>query len=234
MGMPPGLGQPALTARDSEEVLATANELERLVLDLDTGVRGFVLTGEEQVLEPWDNARRNLPARITALERQSAAHPDQKQAARQLAPAADAYVERYAAPLLQAARRGDPAARSVAATLDGKRRVDAMRVQFDAFIATERRLPRPRRGGRTRRRAGRWPPRRASATRTTRGWQRGGYMSTGRTVDVDPQPPVAGGAVATRATPPPCPWRPARSSWSPSARPPSCPPPLTYRFPPGL
>ena len=47
---------------------------------------------------------------------------------------------------MEAVRRGDPAARSVAMTLDGKRRVDAMRTGFDAFIATERRLVRAQQG----------------------------------------------------------------------------------------
>jgi len=127
-------------ARASEGVLATANELERLVIDLETGVRGFVLTREEQFLEPWDSARRSLPARAAELERQAAANPERERTARQLAQAASAYVEQYATPLLRAARRGDPAARGLATTLDGKRRVDAMRAQFDTFIATERRL----------------------------------------------------------------------------------------------
>jgi CHASE3 domain sensor protein len=90
-------------------VLATANELERLVIDLETGVRGFALTGEKQF-----------------LERLSAASPEQEQTARQIALAASAYLEQYAAPLLHAVRRGDPAAREVAATREGKQRVDAM------------------------------------------------------------------------------------------------------------
>jgi CHASE3 domain sensor protein len=43
----------AQLARHSEEVLATANQLERLVVDLETGGRGFVITGQERFLEPW-------------------------------------------------------------------------------------------------------------------------------------------------------------------------------------
>ena len=134
------LREAARATHASEEVLATANEMERLVIDLETGVRGFVLTREERFLEPWDNARRDLPARARALERQSAADPEQERTARQLALAASAYVEQYAVPLMESARRGDPAARSVATALDGKRRVDAIRAQFDAFIASERGL----------------------------------------------------------------------------------------------
>jgi CHASE3 domain sensor protein len=39
-------------ARHSEEVLAAANQLERLVIDLETGQRGFVLTGQQRFLQP--------------------------------------------------------------------------------------------------------------------------------------------------------------------------------------
>jgi CHASE3 domain sensor protein len=136
----------ARDAQASEEVLVTASELERLVVDLETGVRGFVLTGEDQFLEPWDTARRSLPGHAAALERQSAGDPEQERAARQLALAASAYVEQYAAPLVERVRRGDPAARSLAATLEGKRRVDAMRSGFGAFIATERRQAQAQQG----------------------------------------------------------------------------------------
>jgi signal transduction histidine kinase/CHASE3 domain sensor protein len=136
----------ARDAQASEEVLVTASELERLVVDLETGVRGFVLTGEDQFLEPWDTARRSLPAHAAALERQSAGDPEQERAARQLALAASAYVEQYAAPLVERVRRGDPAARSLAATLEGKRRVDAMRSGFGGFIATERRQAQAQQG----------------------------------------------------------------------------------------
>jgi CHASE3 domain sensor protein/GAF domain-containing protein len=138
------LRESSRAAHDSEEVLATANELERLVIDLETGVRGFVLTREEQFLQPWHTARRSLPARAATLERLSAGDPEQARTARQITQAANSYVEQYAAPLINAARRGDPAARGVAATAEGKRRVDAMRTAFDAFIGTERRLAQAR------------------------------------------------------------------------------------------
>jgi signal transduction histidine kinase len=134
----------ARTASDAEQVLAAANQLERLVVDLETGVRGFVITGRQQFLEPFDAARTSLPGRAATLERLSAGNPEQARTARRIAEAANDYVDRYAVPLVGAARRGDPAARGVAATAEGKRRVDAMRVEFDRFIATERQLAQAR------------------------------------------------------------------------------------------
>ena len=127
-------------AQDSEELLATANELERLIVDLETSVRGFVITGTEEFLQPWNVARSRLPASAAALDQLSAREPEQARRAGRIAEAAHAYVQDYAVPLLSAARRGDPTARSVATTAEGKRRLDAIRADFTDFIATERNL----------------------------------------------------------------------------------------------
>jgi signal transduction histidine kinase len=48
-------------------------------------------------------------------------------------------------PVVDAARRGDPSARSVATALEGKRRVDALRTEFDQLRVTERGLAEARR-----------------------------------------------------------------------------------------
>jgi CHASE3 domain sensor protein len=62
-------------ARQSEEVLVVANRLERLVLDLETGQRGFVITGQEGFLQPWRDARIAVPEQASALERLVAGNP---------------------------------------------------------------------------------------------------------------------------------------------------------------
>ncbi|HEX2323643.1 MAG TPA: CHASE3 domain-containing protein [Streptosporangiaceae bacterium] len=41
-------------------VLAAANRLERLALDIETTQRGFVITGEPQFLQPWYRARTDF------------------------------------------------------------------------------------------------------------------------------------------------------------------------------
>jgi signal transduction histidine kinase len=128
------------TVRDSESFLDTANELERLVVDLETGVRGFVITGSDQFLQPWNTARADLPAKVDALVGESAGQQDQNRRARQIAEAASSYVQDYAVPLVSMVRSGDPAARSVAETAEGRRRLDAIRSQFTDLIAAERGL----------------------------------------------------------------------------------------------
>jgi CHASE3 domain sensor protein len=128
------------TVRDSDSLLVTANELERLVVDLETGVRGFVITGNDQFLQPFSAARGNLPATADGLIRLSGGQPEQTSRARQITQAASSYVRDYALPLLSMVRNGDPAAGSLTVTAEGKRRLDAIRSQFTSLIATERGL----------------------------------------------------------------------------------------------
>jgi signal transduction histidine kinase len=123
----------------SREATAAADQLEELVIDLETGVRGFVIAGQERFLEPWEAAREAFPQQARTLER-LADRPDQQRRVRNIVRAIAAYITDYSVPLVNDARRGKPAAQSVAATAEGKRRVDALRVTFDDFRAIERGL----------------------------------------------------------------------------------------------
>jgi signal transduction histidine kinase len=124
--------------RATREALVAADELEKLVIDLETGLRGFVITGAQRFLEPWRAARVAVPRDAAELERLVAGDPQQLRRARRIGDAADAYVEEYGIPLLAAVGRGEPAARSITRTEAGKRRVDAIRAEFDGFTGAAR------------------------------------------------------------------------------------------------
>jgi signal transduction histidine kinase len=127
-------GRPVTRSRDAN---AAADMLEELVIDLETGARGFVITRQERFLEPWRAARTRYFAKAEELMR-LAEGPQQKQRAREIARDVAAYVTEYSVPLVGDARQNDPSARSIAATAEGKRRVDALRREFDGFRAYER------------------------------------------------------------------------------------------------
>ena len=150
-------------ARRSEEVLVVANLLERLVVDLETAQRGFVITGQERFLEPWRDARTALPGEGRHPGTAGRRQPEQQERARRIVQATGSYLRDYSVPLVTAARRDPAAARTVAATDEGRRRMDAIRAEFDRFVASERwpgggaRAPLGRgRPARDRRRGG-WP-----------------------------------------------------------------------------
>jgi signal transduction histidine kinase len=132
-------------ALHSEEVLAAANQLERLVIDVETGQRGFVITGQERFLDPWRDAQRALPGASRRLE-QLTADDTQHDQAILIGQAAAAYVRDYSVPLVAAARRDPDSAQTVAATEEGRERIDTIRAQFDRLVTTERGLAEAREG----------------------------------------------------------------------------------------
>ena len=99
-------------ASQSQEVLTASNQLERLLLDLETGQRGFVLTGEERFLQPWQAARASFPARAGALLELVEGEPVEERSARRIADGVASYIRDYSVPLVNAARRGEVSARS--------------------------------------------------------------------------------------------------------------------------
>src|SRR6266498_2769475 len=121
-------------------VPVAANQLERLVIDLETGQRGFVITGQERFLGPWRAARVAVPGQASTLARLVAGNPVQQRRAQRISRAILSYVRDYSVLLVAAARRDPAAARTVAATQEGKRRVDAIRGEFDRLIGTEQGL----------------------------------------------------------------------------------------------
>jgi signal transduction histidine kinase len=127
-------------ARQSEEVLVVANRLERLVVDIETGQRGFVITGQQRFLEPWQDAQAAFPGEASTLEQLVADNPDQQARARRITQAITSYISDYSIPLVATARHDPAAARTDAATDEGGRRIDTIRTEFDQFVASEQGL----------------------------------------------------------------------------------------------
>jgi anti-anti-sigma factor len=127
-------------AEHSQQVLAAADAVQRLTVDLETGLRGWQLTGDRQFLEPTQQARRELPARLDELARLVRDNPQQAARVRSLAAGVNSYVENYIRPALAM----DPAQLTLperrATTAEGKSRLDSVRTDFDAIRRTESRL----------------------------------------------------------------------------------------------
>jgi signal transduction histidine kinase len=130
----------ARIARETRDELIEVDAVEKLVVDLETGLRGFVITREERFLAPWNEARTALPQRTGALERVVAENPEQVRRARAITRSVTSYIEDYGLPLIAAARRGERSASSVDTTEEGKGRVDSLRDEFASFRASERTL----------------------------------------------------------------------------------------------
>jgi signal transduction histidine kinase len=113
-----------------------ARDVRNLLLDMETGQRGFIITGEPAFLEPWELGRRMLPEKLATL-RTVADDPGQAGRARQLEDDALAYIRDYSVPLVDAARRREDWVKSIAASEEGKRRMDTLRRELDTYLSTE-------------------------------------------------------------------------------------------------
>ena len=136
------------TLRDSEaranyalEVLVAANHLERVVIDVETAQRGFIITENPLLLAPWVAARTDFGRQAAAFDRLTVSEePDQQRRAGQITAAGRAYVRDYSIPLVAMAQRDPDSARTVAVTEEGKRQIDALRMTFDQFMSREQEI----------------------------------------------------------------------------------------------
>jgi CHASE3 domain sensor protein len=119
------------------DVTVATLSLEKLVLDLETGLRGYVLTGQNGFLKPYYDARGELGGSQGKFLRLARADPVQRQRARTIVDQIDVYVSLYADPLLDIARENRKVARSSVAVAEGKRYTDQIRMRFDSFLEAE-------------------------------------------------------------------------------------------------
>ncbi len=59
-----GAGQ---STQRTDQIAAAANDLERLTIDLETGERGYIITGQQGFLEPYTSALSKIPGQELIL-----------------------------------------------------------------------------------------------------------------------------------------------------------------------
>ncbi|RZK14482.1 MAG: HAMP domain-containing protein, partial [Hymenobacter sp.] len=131
----------------SQHISADGSTLLRSIIDMETGFRGYLLLGNEQILEPYYNGERDLLHRFRNLRAELADEPAQRQridTTEHLFKQWSTYThlmisEKRAARLRineQEGVDGMPHARLVQ-SLVGKHIMDAIRVQMATFDRTE-------------------------------------------------------------------------------------------------
>ena len=126
-------------AERAERADASALELERRVVDLETGNRGFVLTTQESFLAPYHHAVRALPSLKRKLAAQIGDDHVERQA-RALFNEIDLYVEEWSRPSIALARLDAYAARLQVQAGEGRRRMERLRQRFQALHEAEHEL----------------------------------------------------------------------------------------------
>ena len=122
----------------TDRVSRAASELQRQSIDMETGMRGFVITGDESFLDPYRDALPRVKAGTTALRELVSDNRQQVERVNRIAAIQETWNQ-YAADLIAARRKGDDAQLQVRVGR-GKRLTDSMRAEFTAFMETEQAL----------------------------------------------------------------------------------------------
>lgn len=123
--------------------LEVLNELDTtltLILDAETGQRGFVITSDESYLEPYEDAIQNLPEHLTQLEALIADNPRQQARLAALLPLIDERLDIINRTILLVRDEDSDSARQTVLTGAGKAVMDAIRVHIAEMRGEELRL----------------------------------------------------------------------------------------------
>jgi PAS domain S-box-containing protein len=118
----------------SDQAIALATQLEKLLVDEETGLRGYQVTSDNRFLDPYNSAEKALPQAIEMLS--SVIDPAQRPLLQQFQTEHASWKQQFAEPIIHAVANGHPAI-DVQANFAGLTRVDSMRrvlqnIQTDA------------------------------------------------------------------------------------------------------
>jgi signal transduction histidine kinase len=122
----------------SQQAIGAGSALETSLVNLENGVRGYVASGRERLLEPFRTARRTYPGHAQRLSRLVADEPRQQAAVRRITSGINDYVALWALPLVGLAENRREVAQSVLATGTGRERLDSLRAELATLFARER------------------------------------------------------------------------------------------------
>src|SRR4051794_41392697 len=83
----------ARSAFRSQEALSAGNQLEKSLITIENGVRGYVASRRERFLDPANEALSSYPAEVRQLSSLVDDDPGQQARAREIGGQIDAYVE---------------------------------------------------------------------------------------------------------------------------------------------
>ena len=121
----------------TDRVIAQANALQKLLLDLETGVRGYQITSKPEFLEPYQQANSTINTTFDRLGDLVSDNPQQSQRLRQIKVEQTGWKKSISQAI---ARKQRGEAEPLSAIEVRKQSMDAMRNQITDIIATEEQL----------------------------------------------------------------------------------------------
>lgn len=126
--------------KHTQDVLLKLDETLTLMLDLETGVRGFVITGNESYLDPFARGKTRIRENIAQLKVLTADNPAQVEEVERLEALINAAIDDASAKVDLRRRVGFENSVSEIASSRGENLIDAFRASIDNLKAEELRL----------------------------------------------------------------------------------------------
>ena len=129
----------------TQKVIATANEIVAAGVDMETGMRGYLLAGKEAFLDPYKTGRERFNELISSLSQTVSDNPAQVQLLSEVKTNIDAWQKEVTEPQISLRRKiGDAKTMDDMADLireaRGKKYFDKFRDQVGTFISREAKL----------------------------------------------------------------------------------------------
>ncbi|GLS05271.1 two-component system sensor histidine kinase/response regulator [Chitiniphilus shinanonensis] len=126
------------TVDQSNRVIGKSHEMTKLLIDAETGMRGFLLTGQRNFLEPYQTASTRIPFELTALKERVVDNPEHLKRIASVS----ALYSRWRGFVDQAIVLKDNSGNVIEliSSERGKQLMDAMRAEMAAVISTEEAL----------------------------------------------------------------------------------------------
>ena len=120
----------------AEQVISNSRQLMRYMVDMETSVRGYHLTGDKTFLDPYEAGKARVPEQTALLLRLTAENPDQQRRINEIQDLDRRWIE-YAEALMRQPVR-DPV--SIKEFETGKQLMDGIRAKQREILAAEEQL----------------------------------------------------------------------------------------------
>ena len=120
----------------SDQVISTARQLQRQIVEMDTALRGYSLTGDQAFLDAYNETKSKVPDQLQSLQELTSDNPAQQQRLKETRDADLLWIT-WAEAQVKQGRQNPPAASDV---LNGQRLLDQTRAKQRNFIGAEEAL----------------------------------------------------------------------------------------------
>ncbi|HSY12912.1 MAG TPA: CHASE3 domain-containing protein [Verrucomicrobiae bacterium] len=124
----------------SDQVISTARQVQRQIVEMDTGLRGYYLTGDQTFLDSYNDAKARVPDQFAYLQNLTGDNTSQQERLAVLSQLYSGWMQ-WADQQVQSAHKTPP---SAADLLSGQELMQAIRQKQRVFVAEEEGLRRQR------------------------------------------------------------------------------------------